>query len=114
MRLPSTSVIRVRTRHISDSFNLPDWFVATYSVKATGASGAVATTSFTDAVPTTTTVTSSKNSSSLNESVTFTAKVTYASTTTDEHTEGDPVANDGRVVFGTGGNATCGGDADSV
>jgi hypothetical protein len=106
-------VIRGRTRHISDSFNLPDWFVATYSVKATGASGAVATTSFTDAVPTTT-VTSSKNPSPLNESVTFTAKVTYASTTTDEHTEGDPVANDGRVVFGTGGNATCGGDADSV
>src|ERR671921_7876 len=35
--------------NISDSFNLPDWFVATYSVKATGASGAVATTSFTDA-----------------------------------------------------------------
>jgi hypothetical protein len=99
---------------ISDSFNLPDWFVATYSVKATGASGAVATRSFTDAVPTTTTVTSSKNPSPLNESVTFTAKVTYASTTTGGHTEGDPVANDGRVVFGTGGNATCGGDADSV
>jgi hypothetical protein len=101
---------------ISDSFNLPDWFVATYSVKATGASGAVATRSFTDAVPTTTTVTSSKNPSPLNESVTFTAKVTYASTTTGTggHTEGDPVANDGRVVFGTGGNATCGGDADSV
>src|ERR671913_522090 len=54
---------------ISDSFNLPDWFVATYSVKATGASGAVATTRFTDAVPTTTTVTSSKNPSPLNESV---------------------------------------------
>jgi hypothetical protein len=34
--------------NITDSFNLPDWFVATYSVKATGASGAVATSSFTD------------------------------------------------------------------
>ena len=34
--------------NISDSFNLPDWFVATYSVKATGASGTVATTTFTD------------------------------------------------------------------
>jgi hypothetical protein len=33
----------------TDSFNLPDWFVATYSVTATGSSGAVATTSFTDA-----------------------------------------------------------------
>src|SRR5919108_1108184 len=33
---------------ITDSFNLPDYFVAAYSVRATGASGAVATTSFTD------------------------------------------------------------------
>jgi len=33
---------------ISDSFDLPDWFVATYSVTATGSSGAVATASFTD------------------------------------------------------------------
>ena len=57
--------------NITDSFNLPDWFVATYSVKATGASGVVATTSFTDPVPTTTEVTSSKNPSALNESVTL-------------------------------------------
>ena len=35
--------------NIIDSFNLPAWFVATYSVKATGASGTVATSSFTDA-----------------------------------------------------------------
>src|SRR5215207_11649043 len=35
--------------NIRDSFNLPEWFVALYSVKATGASGAVATTTFTDA-----------------------------------------------------------------
>jgi hypothetical protein len=34
--------------NISDSFQLPNTFVATYSVKATGASGAVATSSFTD------------------------------------------------------------------
>ena len=33
---------------IADSFNLPDWFVADYSVRATGASGSVASTSFTD------------------------------------------------------------------
>src|SRR5918993_602293 len=33
--------------NISDSFNLPDWFVAAYSVTATGSSG-TATTSFTD------------------------------------------------------------------
>ena len=33
---------------ISDSFSLPNWFVANYSVTATGASGSVATASFTD------------------------------------------------------------------
>src|SRR5688500_1163124 len=32
---------------ISDQFNLPDWFVASYTVTATGASG-TATTTFTD------------------------------------------------------------------
>jgi VCBS repeat-containing protein len=34
---------------IQDQFQLPDWFVAKYSVKATGANGVVATTTFTDA-----------------------------------------------------------------
>jgi hypothetical protein len=34
---------------IADSFALPDWFVAKYSVTATGASGSKATASFTDA-----------------------------------------------------------------
>ena len=33
---------------ITDSFNLPQWFVAEYTVTATGASGAVARTTFTD------------------------------------------------------------------
>jgi large repetitive protein len=33
---------------ISDQFNLPDWFVAVYSVTATGASSGTATWSFTD------------------------------------------------------------------
>src|SRR5215216_1742067 len=36
------------TGNISDSFSLPNWFIATYSVRATGASGAAASTSFTD------------------------------------------------------------------
>ena len=34
--------------NITDSFNLPDWFVATYKVTATGAQSGTATTSFTD------------------------------------------------------------------
>jgi MBG domain (YGX type) len=33
---------------ITDRFNLPGWFVATYSVRAVGSSGAVATYAFTD------------------------------------------------------------------
>src|SRR3954471_4138080 len=36
------------TGAIADSFALPDWFVAKYTVTATGASGSTATTSFTD------------------------------------------------------------------
>ena len=37
--------------NISDSFNLPDWFVATYKVTATGDQSGTVTTSFTDANP---------------------------------------------------------------
>jgi YDG domain len=33
---------------ISDTFSLPNWFIATYGVTATGATGSVATSSFTD------------------------------------------------------------------
>src|SRR3712207_4272763 len=43
----NVDVVADSSGNISDSFNLPDWFVATYSVTATGASG-TATTSFTD------------------------------------------------------------------
>jgi hypothetical protein len=85
--------------NISHSFNLPNWFVATYSVKATGSSGAVATSSFTDADPTTTTLTSSPNPSNVGESVTFTATVKLTS-------NNNPVTT-GSVRFGQGAN--CGG-----
>ena len=43
----NVNVIADPSGNISDSFNLPDWFVATYTVTATGSSG-TATTSFTD------------------------------------------------------------------
>jgi uncharacterized protein YfaS (alpha-2-macroglobulin family) len=36
--------------NITDQFNLPDWFVATYKVTATGAQSGVATTTFTDSI----------------------------------------------------------------
>jgi hypothetical protein len=44
----NVNVTADQSGNITDSFNLPEWFVATYSVRATGASGAVATTSFSD------------------------------------------------------------------
>lgn len=68
--------------NISDSFNLPNWFVANYSVTATGASGSVATTTFTDAIQTATTIASSLNPSNFGDSVTFTATVTCNQTCT--------------------------------
>jgi hypothetical protein len=43
----NVNVIADPSGNISDSFNLPDWFVATYTVTATGSSG-TATTTFTD------------------------------------------------------------------
>jgi YDG domain/MBG domain (YGX type) len=44
----NVNVVADASGNITDQFNLPDWFVAAYSVKATGASGAVAMTTFTD------------------------------------------------------------------
>src|SRR5215212_7364823 len=61
--------------NITDQFNLPDWFVATYTVTATGVTSGTATHTFTDALPSTTVVTSSGSPSSVGQSVTFTAKV---------------------------------------
>ena len=64
---------------ITDQFSLPNRFVANYSVKATGASGGVATTTFTDKEQPDITVTSSANPSTVGGSVTFTATVTKPS-----------------------------------
>jgi hypothetical protein len=44
----NVDVVADSSGNISDSFNLPNWFVATYTVTASGASG-TATTTFTDA-----------------------------------------------------------------
>jgi CSLREA domain-containing protein len=45
----NVDVIADENGNVRDEFVLPDWFVATYSVTATGASGAIATSTFTDA-----------------------------------------------------------------
>src|SRR3954451_8869388 len=42
--------------NVTDSFNLPNAFVSDYDVTATGAQSGTATTTFTDAVPTPTTL----------------------------------------------------------
>ena len=52
----SAEVTADGTGNLTDSFNLPNWFVATYAVKATGAGGAIATANFTDSNPQTLTV----------------------------------------------------------
>jgi hypothetical protein len=91
---------------IADSFTLPSWFVANYSVTATGASGSVATSAFTDAISTTTSVTSNNNPSTQGQSVTFTATVKYGATG-GGHTVGDPVTV-GTVKIGYGSNCNGG------
>jgi CSLREA domain-containing protein len=47
----NVDVIADENGGVRDEFVLPDWFVATYSVTATGSSGTIATSTFTDAVP---------------------------------------------------------------
>jgi hypothetical protein len=61
--------------NISDSFNLPDWFVAAYSVTATGSSG-TATTSFTDVRVVTTATLNGGNSVNVTPGGSITADVT--------------------------------------
>jgi len=46
----NVDVIADENGGVRDEFVLPDWFVATYSVTATGSSGTIATSTFTDAV----------------------------------------------------------------
>src|SRR3712207_3533703 len=46
----NVDVVADENGNVRDEFQLPYWFVATYSVAATGSSGATATTTFTDAI----------------------------------------------------------------
>src|SRR3954452_10886278 len=63
------------TGAVSEQFLLPAYFVADYSVTATGEQSGTATTTFTDAVQTVTSLTQSVNPSDINKAVTFTATV---------------------------------------
>jgi CSLREA domain-containing protein len=47
----NVDVIADENGNVRDEFVLPDWFVANYSVTATGSSGTTAISTFTDAVP---------------------------------------------------------------
>jgi hypothetical protein len=58
----------------TDQFTLPDWFVADYNVRATGASGAVATSAFSDSAVQNVTVTVSPTTAGAN--ATYTIKFT--------------------------------------
>src|SRR4051794_5247276 len=63
------------TGAVSDQFLLPAYFVADYSVTATGEQSGTATTTFTDAVATVTSLAQSVNPSDIGQPVTFTATV---------------------------------------
>jgi hypothetical protein len=79
---------------ITDQFNLPDWFVATYSVVATGPLSGVATTSFTDGSVRVRTVGAGGNAASV-------AWIRYSTTNC---TGG--VVDSGSISAGTTGNGT--------
>jgi hypothetical protein len=66
---------------ISDQFNLPDWFVATYSVTATGASSGTATWNFTDSNPQTIAVTPSSVSVAQGSAAVYTVTLTVGGNT---------------------------------
>ena len=92
--------------NITDQFNLPDWFVATYSVIATGPLSGTATTSFTDA---NVTVSPLRYPAARFQSVTagssfdFTATVSRGGPATDPN----PIAT-GFTTTGTTGSPDCG------
>ena len=85
--------------NISNSFNLPDWFVATYQVTATGDVSGTARASFTDAIATTTTLTSDPNPSDIGQPVTLIATVTCSQNCTFD--------NNHSVEFKEGAGANC-------
>ncbi len=89
--------------NISDSFNLPDWFVATYSVTATGSSG-TATTSFTDARVVTTATLDGGNSVNVTPGSSITADVQV---TTDGSGANARWRSTGWRVATTAGSMTC-------
>jgi hypothetical protein len=94
-------VIADESGNISHSFTLPNWFVATYTVTATGGTSGVATYTFTDQTNTDTTVsrTLGTDPSVSGDLLTFKAKVTENNSTT--------AITQGTVTFGEGAN--CGG-----
>jgi hypothetical protein len=96
-------VIADESGNISHSFILPNWFVATYTVTATGATSGVATSTFTDQTNTDTTIsrTSGTSPSVSNDPLTFKAKVTENNSTTAAITQGT-------VKFGEGNNCGTG------
>ncbi len=82
----------------TDKVTLPLMYVSNYSVTASDANGLTATTSFTDAVSSTTVVTSNNNPSSAGQAVTFTATVSCGSACT---------FTSGTVDFRYGANSNC-------
>src|SRR3954451_16544672 len=73
--LHDVTVVADETGGISDQFKLPNWFLANYSITAPGDMSGSATSAFTDAIASNTTISSSKNPWARGEAVTFEANV---------------------------------------
>src|SRR5215204_4095052 len=89
--------------NVSDSFNLPDWFVATYAVTATGSSG-TATTTFTDANVTVTSPNPARFPASGQQQIAAGGSQTFSATVDRIGSASDPVITG---IVTQGGNPGC-------
>src|SRR5215208_2986397 len=109
------TVVADETGGIVDQFNRPTWFVATYSVQASGASGTAAAT-FTDANTTASRPTTTADPSTYGDSVTFTTAISASggtpAPTTGQGTvtffdEGVAISSCTNVALSASSQATC-------
>lgn len=74
----NVDVIADASGSITDSFNLPDWFVSDYDVTATGAQSGTARTTFTDSLPQGVAVSPASRTVTQGDSTTYTVNVDMA------------------------------------
>jgi hypothetical protein len=101
--------------NVTDSFNLPDWFVSDYDVTATGAQSGTATTTFTDSVDsvTITSPTSANQTTLTSLPGTVTVNFNYVTSTTGTTTATAEVFNASGTVATATKDITPGGTSSS-